>query len=60
MLGILDGLRNARINKDGWDNLSEGQKEQINGGLMDAEKGNVHTSEVFWDKLKNGCYSKWP
>jgi hypothetical protein len=54
MLTVLDGLRNSGSNKDWWDELSDNQKQQINAGLIDAEKGNVHSSEVFWDKLKNG------
>jgi hypothetical protein len=54
MLTVLDGLRNSRSNKDWWDDLNDNQKQQINAGLFDAEKGNVHSSEVFWDKLKNG------
>lgn len=54
MLTVLDELRNSEKNKDWWDELNDNQKQQINAGLLDAEKGNVHSSEVFWDKLKNG------
>jgi hypothetical protein len=54
ILTALDGLRVSTGNKDWWDDLNENQKQHINEGLLDAENGRVHTSSVFWDKLKNG------
>ena len=54
MLTALDGLRSSINNKDWWDDLSESQKQHINEGLSDVENGRVHSSSVFWEKLKNG------
>jgi hypothetical protein len=54
MLIVLDSLRNSLESKDWWDELSESQKRHINEGLSDAENGRVHSSEVFWNKIKNG------
>ena len=54
MLTFLDGLKNSRVAKDWWDDLTEGQQEHINEGLADAENGRTVSSEVFWNKLKNG------
>lgn len=54
MLTALDGLRTAVDNKDWWDDLTENQKQHIDEGLSDAENGRVHSSSVFWDRLKNG------
>lgn len=54
MLTVLSGLKNSKNNKDWWSELSESQKQHINEGLADAENGHVHSSSVFWDKLKNG------
>lgn len=54
MLTVLNGLKNSRDEKDWWNDLSESQKQHINEGIADAEKGKVMSSEVFWNKLKNG------
>jgi ABC-type Mn2+/Zn2+ transport system ATPase subunit len=54
MLTVLDGLRSSKSDNDWWDNLTENQKQHINEGLNDVENGRVVSSEVFWDKLRNG------
>ncbi len=54
MLAVLSGLSNSKNDKDWWNELSESQKQHINEGLADVENGHVQSSEVFWDKLKNG------
>jgi len=54
LLNALDRLRTANISKDGWDDLTESQKQYLEEGLKEAENGDVYTSEVFWQKLKNG------
>jgi hypothetical protein len=54
MLSLLDGVRTASSDKLSWDGLSEYQKENINAGLGDIEKGRVMSSQEFWKQLKNG------
>jgi len=54
MLTVLSGLKDSREDRDWWDDLTENQKKHINEGLADAENGRVMSSEVFWNKLKNG------
>jgi len=54
LLNALDRLRTANISKDWWDDLTESQKQYLEEGLKEAENGDVYTSEVFWQKLKNG------
>jgi predicted transcriptional regulator len=39
--------------KDWWDELTESQKQQIQEGLEDVEKGRVMTSAEFWERLKS-------
>jgi predicted transcriptional regulator len=39
--------------KDWWDELTENQKQQIQEGLEDVEKGTVMTSAEFWERLKS-------
>lgn len=53
MLMVLDGLRNAKSDKDWWVDLSEGQKRHVNEGIDDAENGRVISSSEFWTKLKD-------
>jgi predicted transcriptional regulator len=53
MLMVLDGLRNARSDKDWWSDLSESQKQHIQEGIDDAENGRVISSAEFWNNLKN-------
>jgi predicted transcriptional regulator len=53
MLMVLDGLRNARSDKDWWSDLSESQKQHIQEGIDDAENGRVISSAEFWNSLKN-------
>ncbi|WPU93860.1 hypothetical protein SNE25_31585 [Mucilaginibacter sabulilitoris] len=53
MLMVLDGLRNAKSDKDWWSDLSEKQKQHINEGIDDAENGRVISSSEFWTKLKD-------
>ncbi|HTF29229.1 MAG TPA: hypothetical protein VK625_10315 [Flavitalea sp.] len=50
---VLDGLRNARSDKDWWSDLSESQKQHIQEGIDDAENGRVISAAEFWDSLKN-------
>jgi hypothetical protein len=54
LLTILNGLKDSRLEKDWWDDLSENQKRHLNEGLEDAKEGRVMSSEAFWKKLKNG------
>ena len=53
LISFLDGIRISRAKKDWWEELSDSQKSQVLAGLKDADKGNLVSSEVFWDKLKN-------
>ncbi|MEN0054965.1 MAG: hypothetical protein AAGC65_14920 [Mucilaginibacter sp.] len=53
MLMVLDGLRNAKTDKDWWDDLSESQKKHIGEGISDAENGRIVSSDVFWKNLKD-------
>lgn len=53
MIEFLEGLRNSEIQEDGWDNLPESHKAEIEKGLEDVKNGNVLSSEEFWKKLKN-------
>jgi len=53
MLMVLDGLRNARSDKDWWSDLSESQKQHIQEGIDDAENGRVVSAAEFWNSLKN-------
>jgi hypothetical protein len=54
MLSALDGLRTGNMDKDWWDDLTEGQKQRVNEGLTDEENGRVISSGEFWKRLKNG------
>ena len=54
MLSFLDGLRNSKPDKDWWDDLTAEQRHHIEEGLSDAANGRTVTSQVFWNKLKNG------
>lgn len=54
MLAFLDGLRNSKSDKDWWDDLTKDQQRHIEEGLSDAENGRTVSSQVFWNKLKNG------
>lgn len=54
MLTVLDSLRSSKSDNDWWDNLTKNQKQYINEGLNDVENGRVVSSEIFWDKLRNG------
>ena len=53
LISFLDGIRISRVKKDWWDELSDAQKSKVLAGLKDADKGNLFSSKVFWDKLKN-------
>jgi hypothetical protein len=54
LLNALDGLRTANTSKDWWDDLTENQKQYLEEGLKEAENGDVYSSEIFWQRLKNG------
>ena len=54
LLAFLDGIRNSRTEADWWIELSTIQKAAILKGLKDAEEGQVHDSEFFRNRLKNG------
>jgi len=54
MLKFLDGLRSSKSDKDWWNDLTQSQRQHINEGLADAENGRIVSSEIFWNKLKNG------
>jgi hypothetical protein len=53
LISFLDGLRSSRAKDDWWDELSDAQKKVVLKGLEDAEKGNLISSDEFWQKLKN-------
>ena len=53
LISFLDGLRNSRIEKDWWEELSEAEKKSVLKGLKDAEEGNLISSSDFWNKFKN-------
>jgi len=56
LISILEGIRSSRSKGDWWDELSSQQKRIILSGLKDAESGNVISTEVFWNKLKEINY----
>lgn len=53
MIEFLEGLRISETTTDGWDELPESHKVEIEKGLADLEKGNVISSAEFWRRLKN-------
>jgi hypothetical protein len=53
MIEFLESLRNSETKADGWDDLPESHKTEIEKGLEDMEKGNVISSAEFWKRLKN-------
>ncbi len=54
MIEFLEGLRASEMQKDGWDDLPESHKIEIEKGLADIEAGNVLSSSEFWKRLRNG------
>lgn len=56
IIEFLDALKQSVSNKDelSWNSLSDTQKKLIMKGVDDVEKGNVFTSDQFWNLLKNG------
>jgi hypothetical protein len=53
MLAFLESLKNSKTSGDWWDDLSEGQKAQINEGIEDTKAGRIMSSDEFWNKVKN-------
>ncbi|MDB5003156.1 MAG: hypothetical protein JWQ34_1381 [Mucilaginibacter sp.] len=49
-----ENLNASRSEIDWWDKLSEYQKQNINEGIKDVEEGRVVSSEIFWERLRNG------
>jgi len=54
LLNTLDRFRTTNGGKDWWDDLSESQKQYLEDGLKEAENGDEYSSEIFWERLKNG------
>jgi RNA polymerase-binding transcription factor DksA len=54
LLTALDSLRNTDNKKDWWDDLSENQQKVLNERLANIENTDFHSSEVFWQRVKNG------
>jgi hypothetical protein len=54
IIEFLEGLKSSKSSDDWWDELSISQKELLQKGLDDIDKGNVVSSSEFWNKLKNG------
>ena len=54
MIEFLEGLRISETSADGWDELPESHKAEIEKGLADIEAGNVLSSAEFWKQLKDG------
>lgn len=53
VIEFLDEFKNSKsLQKDWWYKLSDVEKEQVEKGLEDIEKGKVISSSDFWDKLK--------
>ncbi|MEX0813123.1 MAG: hypothetical protein WD048_12970 [Chitinophagales bacterium] len=55
LLSLLNTIRLSGSDKseDWWDSLSETEKENIELGLKDINKGETINSKDFWAKLKN-------
>lgn len=56
LISLPEGIRSSRSKGDWRDELSSQQKKIILSGLKDAESGNVISTEVFWNKLKEINY----
>lgn len=54
IIEFLDSLKSSEANEDWWDELSTSQKQLVEKGIADIERGNVISSSHFWNKLKNG------
>jgi hypothetical protein len=54
IIEFLDELKNTKTKNDWWDELSTSQKQIIENGIDDFEKGNIISSKQFWKELKNG------
>jgi hypothetical protein len=54
IIEFLEGLKSSKSSDDWWDELSISQKQLLQKGLDDIDKGNVVSSSEFWNKLKNG------
>ena len=53
IIEFLDGLKRSKSKDDWWDGLSENQQKMLQNGIDDIEKGNVISSNQFWEALKN-------
>jgi hypothetical protein len=45
-------LNDSRLENDWWANISEAQRQSINQGIEDVEKGHGLSSTEFWVILK--------
>lgn len=56
LLSLLNSIKlsNSDTQKDWWDELSPGQKENIEMGLKDLEEGRTLSSREFWKRLRHG------
>ena len=53
IIEFLDGLKRSKSKDDWWDGLSENRQKMLQNGIDDIEKGNVISSNQFWEALKN-------
>ena len=53
LISFLEGLRMSQAKGDWWDDLSSSQKKQVLKAIKEADKGNLHSSGDFRNKLHN-------
>ena len=53
LITAINKLRFSKSKEDWWDELSDVEKEIVQAGIDDADKGNLISSEEFWRQLKN-------
>lgn len=53
IIEFLEALKKSKSKDDWWDELSESQKQTLQNGMDDIEKGNTIPSIKFWSELKN-------
>jgi hypothetical protein len=53
IIEFLDGLKKSKSKDDWWDELTENQKQTLQKGIEEIEKGETIQSNKFWRELKN-------
>ena len=53
IIEFLEALKKSKSKDDWWDELSESQKQTLQNGMDDIEKGNTIPSNKFRSELKD-------